>query len=72
MEQGLSALANPRNAASGSLRMKDPREVAKRNLEAFLYNVSYYTTNGRQPTADLLSTHAASLQMLWECGVRSP
>ena len=40
--QGLSPLANPRNAASGSLRMKDPKEVAKRNLEAFLYHVSFY------------------------------
>lgn len=43
-EQGLPPLANPRNAASGSLRIKDPAIVAKRNLEAFLYNVSYYTT----------------------------
>lgn len=41
-EQGLGALANPRNAASGSLRIKDPKLVAKRNLEAFLYHVSYY------------------------------
>ena len=39
--QGLSPLANPRNAASGSLRMKDPTEVAKRNLDAFLYHISY-------------------------------
>ena len=43
-EEGLPVLANPRNAASGSLRIKDPKLVAKRNLEAFLYHVSYYTT----------------------------
>ena len=36
-----SPLANPRNAASGSLRMKDPKEVAERNLDAFIYHVSY-------------------------------
>ena len=30
--QGLPPLANPRNAASGSLRIKDPAEVSKRNL----------------------------------------
>ena len=72
-EQGLAALANPRNAASGSLRMKDPKEVAKRNLEAFLYHVSYYTLaqNGLPPSA-LLATHAGTLQLLWECGFRSP
>ncbi|HVU85263.1 MAG TPA: hypothetical protein VHC50_10500, partial [Puia sp.] len=33
-EQHLPPLANPRNAASGSLHMKDPAEVGRRNLEA--------------------------------------
>jgi DNA ligase (NAD+) len=41
VEQGLAPLANPRNAASGSLRMKDPMVVRKRNLEAILYHISY-------------------------------
>ncbi|HCL84240.1 MAG TPA: DNA ligase (NAD(+)) LigA, partial [Chitinophagaceae bacterium] len=43
-EQQLPPLANPRNAAAGSLRMKDPAEVSRRNLEAFLYHVSYYAS----------------------------
>lgn len=78
-EQGLPPLANPRNAASGSLRIKDPAIVAKRNLEAFLYNVSYYTTlastqmtDDRKEAAKLLDSHAGTLEMLWECGFRSP
>lgn len=74
-EQGLPPLANPRNAASGSLRMKDPKEVARRNLEAFLYNVSFFTTTGEKVNANnekLLTTHAGMLQMLWQCGFRSP
>lgn len=29
--------ANPRNAASGTLKTQDPREVAKRNLDAIFY-----------------------------------
>jgi DNA ligase (NAD+) len=44
VKEGIAPLANPRNAAAGSLRIKDPREVSRRNLEAFLYHVSYFTT----------------------------
>ena len=82
--QGLTALANPRNAASGSLRMKDPAEVSKRNLDAFLYHISYIVNressvvsnkevhDSRFTTHDELSTHSSSLQMLWDLGFRSP
>ncbi|MFP5040556.1 NAD-dependent DNA ligase LigA [Parasediminibacterium sp. JCM 36343] len=80
--QGLPPLANPRNAAAGSLRMKDPKEVAKRNLEVFLYHISYYILKGEKqedldtphPTADKkeLSSHSNSLQFLWDLGFRSP
>ncbi len=69
--QGLAPLANPRNAASGSLRMKDPKEVAQRNLDAFLYHVSFYTSKNGQPVKEL-ATHAGSLQLLWDLGFRSP
>ena len=73
-EQGLSPMANPRNAAAGSLRMKDPKEVAKRNLQAFLYHVSYYTKlpHATGTASALLNTHAGMLQLLWECGLHSP
>jgi len=53
MEEGLAPLANPRNAAAGTLRMKDPSIVNKRNLEAFLYHVSYIGgADERQKTQD--------------------
>jgi DNA ligase (NAD+) len=70
-EQNLPPLANPRNSAAGTLRIKDPKEVAKRNLEAFLYHVSYITTN-KPSAAKLLSTHSGMLEMLWQLGFRSP
>ena len=72
VEEGYPPLANPRNAASGTLRIKDPGEVRKRNLEAFVYNVSYYVLLPGKPLPEKLKTHAATLEMLWELGFRSP
>ncbi len=67
--QGLQPVANPRNTAAGSLRIKDPKEVLRRNLDAFLYNISYHTESRHVPELD---THSGALQLLWDCGLRSP
>jgi DNA ligase (NAD+) len=72
-EQNLPPLANPRNAAAGSLRIKDPKEVSRRNLEAFLYHVSYFSNvDGQLNIDESLKTHSGCLQMLWDLGFRSP
>lgn len=68
----LPTLANPRNAAAGSLRMKDPKEVADRNLDAFIYHISFYTLQIGASTPELLKTHSGSLELLWNMGFRSP
>ena len=69
----LPPLANPRNAAAGALRMKDPREVAQRNLYAFLYHISYYTKlDDAAALHPALTTHSSMLDMLWDLGFRSP
>jgi len=71
--RNLPPLANPRNAASGSLRMKDPRDVAERGLDAFLYHISFYTKESNNAsTSTLLDTHGGNLSLLWELGFRSP
>ena len=71
--QSLPPLANPRNAASGSLRIKDPSEVRRRNLEAFLYHLSYHTDlPGHSPRHKSVEKHGATLEMLWNLGFRSP
>ncbi|MEO6845330.1 MAG: NAD-dependent DNA ligase LigA, partial [Ginsengibacter sp.] len=73
-EEGLAPLANPRNAAAGSLRMKDPASVRKRKLEAILYHVSFIQLNkkGKEKNPELLNTHSGILQLLSECGFRTP
>jgi DNA ligase (NAD+) len=80
MEEGVPPLANPRNAAAGTLRIKDSAEVGRRNLEAFLYHVSYIVNRqssivnkGEQVTGNNQpDTHSGMLEMLWTLGFRSP
>jgi DNA ligase (NAD+) len=71
-EQNLPPLANPRNAAAGTLRIKDPKEVSNRNLEAFLYQISHYTQLPREQAHRALQSHSGCLEMLWDLGFRSP
>ena len=58
---GEPLFANPRNAASGALRMLDPRIVAKRGLRAVVWQV----VEG----PDLAPTHSAALDRLSELGL---
>ena len=71
-EKQLAPLANPRNAAAGSLRMKDPKEVAERNLDAFIYHISYFLAAPGKTVTKLLTTHSGSLELLWNMGFRAP
>ena len=52
---------NPRNAAAGSLRQKDPRVTAQRELSIFVFNV-------QQAQGEDFSRHDQSLERLKELG----
>ena len=41
LDEGKDPFANPRNAAAGTVRNKDPKVVAKRPLDIFVYTLSY-------------------------------
>ncbi len=60
-EAGEAPFANPRNAASGSLRMIDPRVVAKRPLRVMIWQV----VEG----PGLAATHAGALAKIAELGL---
>lgn len=69
---GLSPLANPRNAASGTLRILDAKEVGRRKLSAILYHISYYHRPENTPLPDALKTHYGTLQWLAQLGFPTP
>lgn len=71
--RGEKAFLNPRNTASGSLRMKDPNEVAQRGLEAVLYHVSFAEDqSGANAIGTILQTHFGNIELLNECGFKTP
>ncbi|MBE6997972.1 MAG: NAD-dependent DNA ligase LigA [Ruminococcaceae bacterium] len=58
--EGKPLLANPRNGAAGSLRQKDPKIAAERQLDLIVYNIQLATREYR--------THAETLDALTEMG----
>ena len=52
---------NPRNAAAGSLRQKDPKITAQRTLDIFVFNIQVIE-------GETVTTHADALKRLHELG----
>lgn len=71
-KEGLVLFANPRNAATGGLRTKDPNETRKRGLEAFVYHLAYAETGDGQNFLPNLQTHIAGIDLLGNLGFKIP
>ena len=63
-KEGLPLFANPRNCASGTLKLQDSAEVAKRGLDAYLYYVL--------PEGILATNHSESIALAGELGFKIP
>ncbi len=61
---GEEPFVNPRNAASGAMKQLDPRQVAERSLELFLYSLA--RVSGPEP-----KTHSAALALMRDLGLRT-
>ncbi len=64
--------ANPRNAATGALRMKDPKETKARGLEAFIYQLGYATDADGNDVLNKFPTHHEGIEMLAQLGFKVP
>lgn len=72
-ELGLKTFQNSRNTASGSLRMKESAEVAKRGLEAFIYQIGYAEDkNGNTLLGSKLLSHKKNIELLSQLGFKVP
>jgi DNA ligase (NAD+) len=69
---GETLFANPRNAATGGLRMKDPKETATRGLEAFMYQLGYAADANGNNLLDRFQTHGESIDLLEKLGFKTP
>ncbi|MEL6988827.1 MAG: NAD-dependent DNA ligase LigA, partial [Bacteroidota bacterium] len=70
--QGLSVFANPRNAATGGLRMKDPKGTAERGIEVFMFQMGYIEDREGQVIRQYFNTHHEGIEMLGELGFKIP
>lgn len=63
VNKGEESFANPRNAASGTVRTKDPKIVIKRPLDMFCYTLSYYKEGN-------FKTHKETLDEIAKAGLK--
>lgn len=63
-ERGEKPYANPRNTTAGTLKQKDPRDVAKRTLQF----VGYWLDSEGEPVA-VRGSHSENLQVLRALGI---
>jgi DNA ligase (NAD+) len=71
-KDGQSLFANPRNTATGGMRMKSPKEVVDRNLEAFIYSFGYGVDADGNDALMPLETHTKAMDVLTELGFKVP
>ncbi len=69
-EEGLSLLANSRNSATGGLRTKDPSETARRQLDAFIFQLGYAVDKNGKDVLPSIKSHHDAIDFLGNIGFK--
>jgi len=71
-EKGLEVFANPRNAATGGLRMKNPLDTKERGLVLFIFQLAYAVDKDGNDVLPSLLQHSNSIDVLEGLGFKIP
>ncbi|MBK7009032.1 MAG: NAD-dependent DNA ligase LigA [Saprospiraceae bacterium] len=71
-DEGQVLFANPRNAATGGLRTKDPMETKRRGIEAFMFQAAYAVDAEGNNRFSQFNTHFGNIEKLGELGFKIP
>jgi len=69
-DDGLPLLANSRNSATGGLRTKDPSETARRQLDAFIFQLGYAIDKAGKDVLPSIKSHHDAIDLLGNLGFK--
>lgn len=69
---GKAPFANPRNAATGSLRTKNPQDTRERGVEAFMFQLGYAVDAAGSDLLPGFNSHYQMIQLLGDLGFKVP
>ncbi len=69
-DEGLTLLANSRNSASGGLRTKDPSETARRQIDAFIFQLGYAVDKNGKDLLPSIKSHHDAIDFLGSLGFK--
>lgn len=72
LKKGKQLFANTRNAATGGLRLKDPKQVKERALDAFIYQMGFATNMEGDDVLSQFEEHNQQIEALAKLGFKVP
>ena len=72
LEKSETLFANPRNAATGGIRTKDPKSTKERKINAFIYQMAVAEDKNGESVLSKFNNHQQSIEILETLGFKIP